>query len=142
MLEALTAVVKALVSSYGTLQSLGEKRRERLAILCDAIADVLEQYSGTRSERSQSVNLCAELRQYVAPIRAVAAGAATAEKIEELAQALDTVCETWSRVSAGTAFDSVSYQAAFRQIDDAAGTFRGSAVLLRAGVSLPPTPRA
>ena len=38
MLEALTIVVKALVSSYGALQSFGDKRRERLAVLCDAIA--------------------------------------------------------------------------------------------------------
>ena len=139
MLEALTIVVKALVSSYGALQSFGDKRRERLAVLCDAIADVLDQYSKSPADRRESVNLCAQLRQYVAPIRAVASGVTNPEKIEELAQALDTVCENWGRISAEGALDSESHQASLEQINDAAGTFRGSALLLRAGVSTPPT---
>ena len=99
MLGDLIAVVKGLAGVFTWKRQLDDEKRKKFASLCDQISNVLERVSQTSGDRRQSINLCAELRQYVEPIRDVAHGTLACDEINRLATELDRVCDAWEQLA-------------------------------------------
>ena len=127
MLETVIVIVNSLSGAYEWLLKLGDKRRDTLAAHCDSVAQILEDFAASSQDRRRSINLCAQLKQFVPPIRQ--AGEETEdERVKELANELDRVCEVWAAASQG---GDTSHQAELYQVEAGAGAFRGLANALR-----------
>ena len=132
MFSDLLEAAKALGSGITWMRQLREQDRKRFAQICEEISRVLHQYADASRQRQQAINLCAELREYVMPIRELASGALPAAEIDRVAGALNGVCDARDRLD--HAGDAEAYTGAgdLDQIIEAAGTFRGLANRLRA----------
>jgi hypothetical protein len=132
MFSEVLDALKLVGDAVSGARRLSDEDRNKLGSYCDNIATVIRNFVDARHDRSKSINLCAELREYVQPLRSLASGRLASEEIDRLATALDGVCHVWSqahsRVDAG-------FQLGERDLDDlvkAEGTFRGMANRLRA----------
>ena len=132
MLGDVIAVVKALAGVFTWKRQLDDDKRKKFASLCDQISNVLERVSKTSEDRRQSINLCAELRQYVEPIKDVAHGSLASDEINRLATELDRVCDAWKQLASTAEPGSHSYEGYIDQLAEGAGQFRGLANRLRA----------
>ena len=132
MLGDVITVVKSLASVLSWKRQLDDEKRKKFAVLCDQISDVLERVSTIREDRRQSIDLCAELRQYVEPIREVARGTLASDEINDLATKLDGVCDAWKQLTDSAEPGSHSYDGFIDQLAEGAGHFRGLANRLRA----------
>jgi len=132
MLGDVIAVVKGLAGVFTWKRQLDDEKRKKFATLCDQISNVLEQVSKSNEDRRRSINLCAELRQYVEPIRGVAHGTLANDEINRLATELDRVCDAWKQLDSAAEPGSHSYEDYIDQLAEGAGQFRGLANRLRA----------
>jgi len=132
MLGDLIAVVKGLASVFTWKRQLDDEKLKNFASLCDEISTVLEQFSKMSEDRRQSIYLCAELREYVKPIRDVAGGTLASDEISRLATKLDRVCDAWEHLASSAEPGSYSYEGYIDQLVEGAGQFRGLANRLRA----------
>jgi hypothetical protein len=132
MLGDVIAAVNVLTAVFTRKRQLDDDKRKKLAGLCDQISNVLERVSKTSEDRRQSINLCAELRQYVEPIRDVAHDTLESDEINRLAAELDRVCDAWKQLAATAEPGGHSYEGYLDQLAEGAGQFRGLAHLLQA----------
>jgi hypothetical protein len=56
------------------VRKLGAEDREKFAKIYDATSNVLQHFIDESMDRRQSINLCAELREYVNPMQDLARG--------------------------------------------------------------------
>jgi hypothetical protein len=131
MFSDLLAAAKALASGITWMHQLREQDRKRFAQNCENISRVLQQYAEASWERRQAISLCAELREYVKPIREVAPGALPAAEIDRVAGALNGVCDAWDRRDRAGGAEAHAGAHDLDQIIETAGTFRGLANRLR-----------
>src|SRR5687767_949156 len=110
MLGDVITVVKSLASIISWKRQLDEEKRGKFAGLCDKISNVLERVSSMSEDRRKLIDLCAELRMYVEPIREIADGAVDSDDINRLATELDTVCDAWKKLTASAEPGSHSYE--------------------------------
>jgi hypothetical protein len=123
----------AVTGAFNWKRQLDDKNREKFASLCDQIGDLLERASKTSEDRRESIGLCAQLREYVEPIRDVARSAAVEpDDINRLATALDGVCDAWQQLGNTAGPGSHSYEGYIDQFVAAKGHFRGLADVTRA----------
>jgi hypothetical protein len=132
MFSDLLAALKALGSGFSWAVQLQAEKRKRFAALCENISNVLQQYANADQSRRQSMNLCAELREYVLPIRELASGTLAPPEIARVADALDHVCDAWSRLDEAATRRTHVDADDVDQIVEASGMFRGLANRLRA----------
>jgi len=132
MLGDVITVVRSLASVLTWKRDLDEEKRKKFATLCDQISNVLARVSMMSEDRRQSINLCAELRQYVGPLRDIAHDTLASDELNRLAAELDRVCEAWQRLADSAEPGSNSYEAYVDQLAEGAGHFRGLANRLRA----------
>jgi len=132
MLGDLMAVVKSLTDVLTWKRQLDDERRKKFADQCDQISDVLTSVYEESKNRRQLINLCAELRRYVEPIREIAQGTLASDEIDQLATELDRVCDAWKQLNDSAELGSHLYDGYLDQIAKGAGDFRGLANQLRA----------
>jgi len=131
MLGDVIAAVKALAGAFTWKRQLANDKRKKFAGICDQISHVLERVSKTTEDRRESINLCAELRQYVEPIREIAHGSLASDEINRLASELDKVCDAWKQLAKTRKPIGHSYEPYIDQLAEGAGQFRGLANRLR-----------
>jgi hypothetical protein len=124
--------LKFLSSAVTGRRQLKDQDRQKFAGICDNISDVLQRFIDASQDRRQSIHLCAELSEYVRPIRDLASGKLASDEINRLATVLDNVCEAWSRERGAADAGLHSDERYLDQIVEAAGSFRGLANRLRA----------
>ena len=132
MLGDVIAAVNVLAGVFSRQRQLDEEKRKRLAGLCDDISNVLERAGKAGDDRRQSISLCAELRQYVEPLRDVARDTLESDEINRLATELDRVCDAWQKLAGTAEPGGHSYEGHLDQLAEGAGLFRGLANRLRA----------
>jgi len=128
VLKALDLLVTALTGR----RKLRAEDREKFAKIYDEISTVLANFIVTSSDRPKSINLCAELREYVVPIRDLATGRLPSSDVDRLANALSSVCDQWARVHGNSEAGIQVNQHDLDQIAAAEGMFRGVANRIRA----------
>lgn len=131
MLGDVLVVVKGLASVFTWKQQLNDEKRKKFASICAEISNVLEQFSRTSDDRRLSISLCAELRQYVEPIKDVAHGSLASDEINRLATELDQVCDAWKQLATTAEPGNHLYEGYMDQLAEGAGQFRGLAKRLR-----------
>lgn len=124
--------LKFLGSAFTGARKLGDEEREKFAKICDAISGVLRRFIDASPDRRQSINLCAELREYVVPIRDLATGRLPTDEINRLATALSGVCDAWSKLHGKADADLHLDGRDLDQLVEAEGSFRGVATRVRA----------
>ena len=124
--------LRFLGSTFTGARQLGDKEQEKFAKICDDISNVLQRFIDASQDRRQSINLCAELREYVTPIRDLANGRLASDEINRLATALNGVCDAWSKLHNSAEAGLHSDKRDLDQLVAAAGTFRGLANRVRA----------
>ncbi|MFL6210616.1 MAG: hypothetical protein ACJ74W_17315 [Pyrinomonadaceae bacterium] len=131
MLGDVIAAVKGLAGIITWKRQLNDEKRKKFASLCDQISNVLQRVSETSDDRRQTINLCAELRQYVEPIRDIGHGTLASDEINRLATELDRVCDAWKQLTTSGERGSHSYEGFMDQLAEGTGQFRGLANRLR-----------
>ena len=131
MLSDVIAAVKGLANIFTWKRQLDDEKRKKFAFICDQISTVLDKFSKASEDRRQSLNLCAELRQYVEPIRDIAHGTLASDEIDRLATELDRVCDAWKQLTSQAEPSSHSSEGYIDQLVEGAGQFRGLANRLR-----------
>jgi hypothetical protein len=132
MFSDLLAALKAVASALTWAHRLRAEDRQRFAKLCDDASSVLRAYADASQDRRRSINLCAELREYVQPIRELGQKALGSAELERVATALNGVCDAWSAHDGGGAKSSHVPDNELDQIAVAAGMFHGLANRVRA----------
>lgn len=111
-------MMKFLRGEFTARQQLGDEKRKKFASLCDAISKVLERFIETKEDRRQSINLCAELREYVVPIRDIASGTLASDDINRLATELNGICDAWSNLASAAELGHHSYEVYLDQLEE------------------------
>lgn len=125
--EVLDAL-RFLGSAFTGARQLRSQDREKFAKICDEISNVIEEFIKAPQDRS----FCAELREYVLPIRNLASGRIASDEIDRLATTLNSVCDAWSKLH-GTAEADLNLDSSdLDQLKEAKGLFRGLVNRLRA----------
>jgi hypothetical protein len=132
MFSDLLAALKAVAGTLTWAHRLRVEDRQRFAKLCDDVSGVLGEYGDASQDRRRSMNLCAELREYVQPIRELGQNALGSAELERVATALNGVCDAWSAHDGGGAASSHVPDHELDQIAAAAGMFHGLANRVRA----------
>jgi hypothetical protein len=132
MFGAVLDALKVLCSAFSALLKLSQEKRGKFAGICDRISDVLINFIDATKNKKPQFNLCAELREYVVPLRDIASGAIVSKEMDRLANELEHVCDTWDRVEKEANESGRAYELDLRQIEESAGTFKGLANRLRA----------
>jgi len=127
MLSDVIQVVKFLREGYSALAQLHQEQRKQLASLCEGISDVFTKVLATPADRRQEISLCGELKVYVERIHQVGSGTLASEGIDDLANKLDTLCETMRALRGKGEPSTHSYEGYLDQIAQGAGEFRGLA---------------
>lgn len=69
MFGAVVDAVRLLGSLITGARQLGDENRKKLAALCDQISNVMQRYIDASEDRRLSINLCAELEEYVVSLK-------------------------------------------------------------------------
>ncbi len=131
MFEILLKVVPLTASVFNWFWNQSAKERENFAWICEHISETLESFAKASDDERQSRNLCQELKVYVPQIESLAENIVEDNQLKEMAQALDTVCDTWKAHREKQESNSHINSRDLLEIQDAAGHFRGLANLVR-----------
>ena len=129
---AVLDTLKVLGSAIASKHALGEEKRQKLATLCDQISGVLTKFIQAPENHRQEIHLCAELREYVEPLRNIASGTILTQEINRLASALNTVCDAWGKLAEEARSSGHASEPYLDQLEEGAGKFSGFANRLRA----------
>jgi hypothetical protein len=132
MFAAVLEALKLLGSALTGARKLRSEEREKFAKICEDISAVLETFIAAPRDRRQSLGLCAQLREFVVPIRTLASGTLPSDEINRLALALDGVCDAWASFYSESEAGSHAEERDLDQIVAAAGTFKALAKVVRA----------
>src|SRR5215510_5324173 len=95
MFEILLKVVPLSVDAFKWLFNRQDRKKEEFASLCERITENLESFARANDDERRSRNLCNELKVYVPAIEKMAEGILEDNQLKDMAEALNTVCETW-----------------------------------------------
>ena len=132
MFTAVLEALKLLGNALTGARKLRSDERERFAKMCENISSVLQGFIDAPRDRRKSLGLCAQLREFVVPLRTLASGTLPSDEINRLAQALDGVCDAWASFYGESEAGSHPEERELDQIVVAVGTFRGLAEVVRA----------
>jgi hypothetical protein len=131
MFEILLKVVPLSVDAFKWLFNRQDRKREEFASLCERITENLESFARASDDERRSRNLCNELKVYVPAIENMAEGIMEDNQLKDMAEALNTVCETWKEHREKQENNLHVDARDLLEVQDAAGHFRGLATLVR-----------
>jgi hypothetical protein len=123
--------LKFVGSAASGLAKLGDEKRKKFADICDRISEVLREFLEALEKGLPPIDLCAELREYVTPIRTIASGAVSSKEIDDLATELEHLCDTWARIATEAQSGGHTVAVDREEITIAKGRFKGLAKRLR-----------
>ena len=140
MFETLVNTSKALLDAVDALSDLQQDKRARLADLFQEIGDVLNEIINRKKHNKKSVDLCAELGVFARALPDLADNCFPPEKVDKLAHALLQAQQARAMIYYSSHPNDVNdinhvyneYDKYVVQLEQAAGTFRGLAKILRA----------
>src|SRR5215510_8216664 len=131
MFEILLKVVPLSVDAFKWLFNRQDRKKEEFASLCERITENLESFARANDDERRSRNLCNELKVYVPAIEKMAEGILEDNQLKDMAEALNTVCETWKEHREKQENNLHIDARDLLEVQDAAGHFRGLANLVR-----------
>ena len=140
MFETLVNTSKALLDAADALSNVQQDRRARLADLFEEVGDVLSEIINRKKHNKKSIDLCAELGVFAKALPDLAENCFPPEKVDNLSHALHQAQQARAMIYYSNHPDDVNdvnhtyneYDKYVVQLEQAAGTFRGLAKVLRA----------
>ena len=134
MFETLLNASKTLLDATSALSQVQQDRRARLADLFEEVGDVLSEIVERKKKNEKSIDLCAELGVFAKMLPQVAENCFPEDKVEDLATALQNAQQARAMIYYTKYPHNVDdeYDKYVIQLEQAAGTFRGLAKVLRA----------
>ena len=134
MFETLLNASKTLLDATAALSQVQQDRRARLADLFEEVGDVLSEIVERKRKNEKSIDLCAELGVFAKMLPEVAENCFPADKVEDLSNALQNAQQARAMIYYSKHPNNVNsrYDKYVIQLEQAAGTFRGLAKVLRA----------
>ena len=134
MFETLLNASKTLLDATSALSQVQQDRRARLADLFEEVGDVLSEIVERKKKNEKSIDLCAELGVFAKMLPEVAENCFPEDKVDDLSKALHNAQQAramiyYSKYPHNT---NNEYDKYVIQLEQAAGTFRGLAKVLRA----------
>ena len=140
MFETLVNTSKALLDAADALSNIQQDRRARLADFFQEIGDVLIEIVEHKKNSQKSIDLCAELGIFAKALPDLAENCFPPDKIDNLSLALQQAQQARAMIYYSNHPNDVNnvnhvyneYDKYIVQLEQAAGTFRGLAKVLRA----------